>query len=104
MEALPRRGLLKLLLGAGAAAACGMTVAGPAEAKDAVGQPVPAPQPGETAQAVAETVEPELQPDQYYFVRRRRFYRRRTYFVRPRRVYYYRRPRYRVIRFYRRRW
>ena len=112
MDKLPRRNLLGMFIAAGAAAACGLTVAPRTEAKEAAPEPTPRAAPVEAGQA-AETLESELKPDRVYFVRRR-YVRRRIYFVRPRRIYYYRRPRriyfirrrprYRVIRFYRRRW
>lgn len=107
MEHLARRNLLKMMFGVGAAAACGLSLTAPAEAKD-----VP---PAGTADASAaaskteEVVESALEPNQFYFVRRRRF-RRRVFFVRPRRRVVYvarRRPRrfYRVVRVRRfRRW
>jgi len=91
MEPIARRKLLKLFAGVGAAAACGLSIPGPAEAAEATEAPS---QPADVSQAVAETVESEMQPNQFYIVRRRRFYRRprRVYFVRrPRRVYYIRR-------------
>lgn len=80
------------MFGVGAAAACGLSIPGPADAAEAgaaaAGETV------DTAQAVTETVESEMQPNQIYFVRRRRFYRGRVYYYRrPRRVIYYRRPR-----------
>ncbi len=78
------------MLGVGAAAACGLSVPGSAEAAEGA-SPHPV-QPADPAQAVAETVESELQPNQFYIVRRRRYVRRRVFYVRrPRRVYYIRR-------------
>ena len=97
METLARRGVLKLLLGVGAAAACGMSAAGPAEAEavtlDGAAAPVGPDEVG--TDAATEVVEPALEPDQFYFRRRRRYRRRRVFYFRPRR------RRYRVVRFYR---
>lgn len=100
MEHLARRRFLTLLMGVGAAAACGMRAATPADAATtAAPSPLPTDLP---ADAAAEATEAELQPDQFYIVRRRRF-RRRVYFVRPRRRVYFVRPRRRVY-FVRRRY
>ncbi len=104
MEPLARRRLLKLFAGVGTAAACGLSIPGPAEATEA-DSAVPA-QPADASQAVAETVESQLEPNQFYFVRRRRFYRRRYFVRRPRRVYFIRRRprRYVIVRRRRRFW
>jgi hypothetical protein len=82
------------MFGVGAAAACGLSIPAPADAAEATSAP-PA-QPVDASQAVAETVESEMQPNQFYFVRRRRrFYRRRVfYYRRPRRYFIVRRRRY----------
>ena len=102
MKPLARRRMLTLMFGVGAAAACGLSMPGSAEAAEATGTtPV---QPADAAQAVAETVESELQPNQFYIVRRRRYVRRRVFIRRPRRVFIVRRRprRYFIVR--RRRW
>ena len=101
MEPLARRSLLKLLFGVGAAAACGMSATNSAEAK-AVTPEGTAAAVDDAAQLAGETVESEFEPNQFYFVRRRRFRRRRVFYYRPRRRIYYFRPRrrfYRVRRF-----
>ncbi len=104
MESLARRGFLKALLGVGAAAALGLkaseTLAGPADAAEAATG-------ANTAAEATETTEAGLETNQFYIVRRRRFYRRRrVFYFRPRRrrIIYYRPRRrfYRVRRF--RRW
>lgn len=106
MEILARRNVLKLMLGAGAAAACGLTVPGTAEAKSLTA----AADGTVAATGAAEAVEAGLEPNQFIIVRRRRRWRRRIYYVRPRRRVVYvvrRRPRrfYRVVRVRRfRRW
>ncbi len=107
MEALKRRGFLQLLAATGAAAVCGMK-AGEALAQPPAGEAAKA---AAGAEAVTETAEVALEPDQFYFVRRRRWRRRRVFYFRPRRRvrYFYRRPRRvyfvrrrpRYVRFYR---
>lgn len=113
MQPLARRRVLQLMLGVGAAAATGLTVANPADAKDLSAVPEGAALPVEPAQAAGEAVDSALETNQFIIVRRRRWRRRRVYYVRPRRrrvVYFVRRrPRryYRVVRvrrFRRRRW
>ena len=109
MQPIARRNLLKLMAGAGAAAACGLSLTPSVEAAEA-SQPAPTQPVDAPAATSGEAVESQLEPNQYFIVRRRRFYRRRVFFYRPRRRYrriYFirRRPRryFRVVRFYRRR-
>jgi hypothetical protein len=80
MQDLGRRTVLKMMLGIGAAAACGLSAAGTAEAKDLTAPATPA----NAGTAAAETLESSLEPNQYFVVRRRRP-RRRYVYVRPRR-------------------
>ncbi len=82
MQDLGRRNLLKMILGVGAAAACGLSATQSAEAKD-LSAPAAAADAGEAA---VETVESALETNQYFIVRRRRP-RRRYVYVRPRRRY-----------------
>lgn len=104
MEKLGRRSMLRLLAGIGAAAACGMKDAGPAEAATLANDAAVKTAVGAAPEPAAESVDSQLETNQYYFRRRRRRrvfffrrYRRRRFFYRPRRFYrvrYYRRRRF----------
>ncbi len=100
MKDLGRRNLLKMILGVGAAAACGLSATQSVEAKD-LAAPAAAADAGEAA---VETVESALETNQYFVVRRRRP-RSRFVYVRPRRRrFVYVRPRRRYVIVRRRRW
>ncbi|KAF0231030.1 MAG: hypothetical protein FD175_899 [Beijerinckiaceae bacterium] len=89
-KVLNRRSTLKALFGLAAVAVGATAILAPSAAEAAPVSPTPAPAPAAKDAEIGRDADlPASEPTQYYY--RRRYVRRRVYYVRPRRRVYYRR-------------